>query len=212
MRHLILSLIILTCWAGEAQKLPADVQTVIDKAESAKVKVDQALIKDLAKLQETYTKKGNLDAATAIREKIEATKKLIPDVLGDGPSVLCGDVVLSEKFYVSDLIVGASRLLGGGKAVASIRIPKGEGVTFKYTQPAQNYILPFTVTSKAGGYIYIGSYKAITKNDIAGSCKVTPSTDCTIQGMNNCMRVLLLPGETVTVQVHEPTVIAEGFK
>jgi hypothetical protein len=94
MRLLILSITILACWAGEAEavKLPADVQTVIDKAGAAEtaaqneadakiLKVKQAMIKDLTKLQESYTKKGNLDAANGIKAKIDDVSKSMPDLL-----------------------------------------------------------------------------------------------------------------------------------
>ena len=80
---LLLSITILACWAAEAPKLPTDVQTVIDKAEAAKAKIDQTLIKDLTKLQETYTKKGNLDAANGIKAKVDEVTKGLPDVLTD---------------------------------------------------------------------------------------------------------------------------------
>lgn len=97
MRILLLSLLLLTAWAGEAEpvKLPADVQTVIDKATAAEttaqneadakiLKVRQTLIKDLTKLQETYTKKGNLDAANGIKSIMnklneEVTKQMLDD-------------------------------------------------------------------------------------------------------------------------------------
>lgn len=96
MRILLLSLLILTAWAGDAEpgKLPSDVQSTIDKADkgisAAQAKADaeilklrQALIKDLTKLQETYTKKGNLEAALAIKVRIDEENKQLPDLLNE---------------------------------------------------------------------------------------------------------------------------------
>jgi len=96
MRFLILSFFLLTAWAGEANppKLPADVQTVLDKAMAAEtaaqneadakiLKVRQALIKDLTKLQETYTKKGNLDAANGIKANITKLQEQVQNVLDE---------------------------------------------------------------------------------------------------------------------------------
>jgi hypothetical protein len=94
MRFFLLSLTILTCWAAEAPKLPADVQTVLDKATAAEtaaqneadakiLKVKQALVKDLIKLQETYTKKGNLDAANGIRASITKLQEQVQIVLDE---------------------------------------------------------------------------------------------------------------------------------
>ena len=80
MRLLLLSITILSCWAAE---LPQDVQAAISKAEAAKAKIDQALIKDLTKLQETYTKKGNLDAANGIKAKVDEVTKGLPDLLAE---------------------------------------------------------------------------------------------------------------------------------
>ena len=94
MRILLLSLLLLTAWAGEAEpvKLPADVQTVIDKATAAEttaqneadakiLKVRQVLIKDLTKLQETYTKKGNLDAANGIKAEVGKHQEYVTKAL-----------------------------------------------------------------------------------------------------------------------------------
>ncbi len=86
MRLILLSLLALAGYAAEdTPKLPPDVQAVIGKADAARVKIDQALIKDLTKLQETYTKKGNLDAANGIKAKIDEVTKGLPDPLADKP-------------------------------------------------------------------------------------------------------------------------------
>lgn len=226
MRYLLL-ILSFTLYAAEEAKLPAEAQTAIDKADKAILtvqskadaeiaKLRQGLITTLTKAQEAVTKKGDLTTALAIKAKIEAEQKLMPDLLGDAVAkgkVLCADLVVSEAFTVADLVIGGSRLSGSGnKAVASIKIPKGDGITFKYTMGAQNFIVPFTVRSKSGGYIYIGSYRAILPENIKGKCKMTPAEqDITIQGMNNVMRLTLAPDELVTIQVHEPTIIAEGI-
>lgn len=96
MRFLLLSITILAAWAAEAPKLPADVQTVIDKATTAEMaaqneadakilKVKQALVKDLTKLQESYTKKGNLDAANGIKAKVDEENKQIAEAIIASP-------------------------------------------------------------------------------------------------------------------------------
>lgn len=156
MRHLILVILTITCWAGEAQKLPADVQTVIDKAESAKVKIDQALIKDLTKLQETYTKKGNLDAATAIKEKIEATKKLIPDGLGEQAPLkvnLAGTWTIPSigVFTLTDKLKASNSAGVQGKATvkgSSLVIVWDNGYTDTYAYPPKDGVM--TGTNQAG--------------------------------------------------------------
>jgi hypothetical protein len=96
MRLLLLSITILSCWAAE---LPQDVQAAINKAEAAKVKIDQALIKDLTKLQETYTKKGNLDAANGIKAKVDEVTKGLPDLLDDKAKEAKYVTVFSEENY-----------------------------------------------------------------------------------------------------------------
>lgn len=99
MRLLLLSITILSCWAAEADKLPADVQASIDKSEAAVsaaqneadakiLKVKQALVKDLTKLQEAYTKKGNLDAANGIKAEVDKNKEWIAkQVLAEAPKI-----------------------------------------------------------------------------------------------------------------------------
>lgn len=99
MRIILLSLTILACWAAE---LPQDVQAAIDKAESAKAKIDQALIKDLTKLQETYTKKGNLDAANGIKAKIDATTASLPDLMAATPEKKTGPWIIGKWKIQSD--------------------------------------------------------------------------------------------------------------
>jgi hypothetical protein len=130
MRFFLLSLTILACWAAEAPKLPADVQTAIDKATAAEtaaqneadtkiLKVKQALVKDLTKLQETYTKKGNLDASNGIKAEVdklqeyiekvtlEAKNETVKDITIDGTAkngALVGDVTVGQTVtlqYVS---------------------------------------------------------------------------------------------------------------
>jgi hypothetical protein len=101
MRFFLLSLLILTAWAGEAEppKLPADVQSAIDKAtkgiDAAQAKVDaeilkqrQALIKELTKLQESYTKKGNLDVALAIKTRIDEENTKVENMVMANTPVL----------------------------------------------------------------------------------------------------------------------------
>lgn len=92
MRYLILSLFILSINAADDVKIPADVQTTIDKADKACAavqakadveiaKVRQSLISSLTRLQESYTKKGNLDAANGIKAKLDELNKQVNDVL-----------------------------------------------------------------------------------------------------------------------------------
>ncbi len=109
MRTLLLSLTILACWAAEAAKLPADVQAAIDKATTAEttaqneadtkiLKVKQALVKDLTKLQETYTKKGNLDAANGIKDVMD---KLNEDIAKQALSDEKGKPRVSTSKFVT---------------------------------------------------------------------------------------------------------------
>ncbi len=89
MRLLILAILSFTLYAAdEPPALPADVQSTIDKADKSIVsiqskadmeatKVRSDLIAALKKAQETYTKKGDLDAAIHIKAQIEDTQKAV---------------------------------------------------------------------------------------------------------------------------------------
>lgn len=111
MRYFILSLAILACWAGE-DKLPPDAQAAIDKADKAISviqskadaeisKVRQDMIKALTKAQEAATKKGDLNAALAIKAKIDEVPR---------PEVLEPVKPMDPKTYV----VGTWRIANGG--------------------------------------------------------------------------------------------------
>jgi len=89
---LLLSLTILSCWAGEAEppKLPADAQAAIDRADKAVavaqsradaeiLKIRQALIRDLTRAQETATRRGDLVTAMAIKDQIDSVE--MPELL-----------------------------------------------------------------------------------------------------------------------------------
>ena len=87
MKILLLSMFALSICAAE---MPSDVQAAIDKADKAcstvQAKADsditklrQGLVASLTKLQEGYTKKGNLDAANGIKAKIDETSKQISE-------------------------------------------------------------------------------------------------------------------------------------
>lgn len=120
MRTILLSLTILSCWAAE---LPQDVQTVIDKAESAKVKIDQALIKDLTKLQETYTKKGNLDAANGIKAKVDKLQEEVASkMLEEHVDVLKQIQTLTGEAWKS---------IKGREVCVSMTGPVESGITIK---------------------------------------------------------------------------------
>lgn len=80
---ILLSLTVLCCHAAEEAKLPPDAQAAIDKAEKSIstiqgkadgeiLKVRQELVKALTKAQESATKKGDLNAALAIKAQIDA--------------------------------------------------------------------------------------------------------------------------------------------
>jgi hypothetical protein len=119
---LLLSLTLLSCWAVEAEKLPADVLAIIDKAETAEAaaqneadakifKVKQALIRDLTKLQETYTKKGNLDAAMGIKARIDSTQAYLnKQILDDKESKNSASVVGTWGVYNTSWKVGTISL------------------------------------------------------------------------------------------------------
>lgn len=96
MRPVILSIILACAYAGEAPKLPADVQATIDKNDRAVTavqakadgeiyKLRQTLIAALTKAQEAATKKGDLDTAMAIKAKIESIK--LPSLIDDQPRI-----------------------------------------------------------------------------------------------------------------------------
>lgn len=94
MHYLLLLLLAVVVWAGDADssKLPADAQAAVDKADKAisaiQAKADaeigkirQGLIVTLTKAQAAVTKKGDLDGANAVKGKIDALEKLMPDLL-----------------------------------------------------------------------------------------------------------------------------------
>lgn len=143
MRLLILSITILSCWAAEAEavKLPADVQTVIDRATTAEtaaqneadtkiLKVKQALVKDLTKLQEAYTKKGNLDAANGIKAKIDATQEYLTAKILDDQS----DVLKQIPTMTGD----SWKALKGKEISVSMSGPASSGITIK---PGETWIM-----------------------------------------------------------------------
>ena len=131
MRLLLLSITILSCWAAEAEKLPADVQAVIDKAETAEtviqndadakiLKVKQALIKDLTRLQEAYTKKGNLDAAMGIKSRAALemeflNKKLLEEAEKKAADGVVGKwQVYNTTWRVGTIILNIDKTCVGG--------------------------------------------------------------------------------------------------
>lgn len=152
MRFLILSLTIISCWAVEAEpvKLLPDVQTAIDRATAAEtatqneadakiLKVKQALIKDLTKLQETYTKKGNLDAANGIKAKIGEVNKSMPDLLGDKARVSTSKFVtlyplpdykgMPAVIRDVDTVINFDKIPFPNDGLRSVRVPVGYVLT-----------------------------------------------------------------------------------
>ena len=146
MKILLLSMFALSICAAE---MPSDVQAAIDKADKAcstvQAKADsditklrQGLVASLTKLQEGYTKKGNLDAANGIKAKIDEVNKAIDDYLiKNTPQVSTSKTVIiySEPNFkgVSEVIttygVVISNLHFPNDSLRSIRVPVGYKVT-----------------------------------------------------------------------------------
>lgn len=129
--------------AEEPKPLPADAQAAIDAFDKAVAREQAALVTKLQKAQEAATKKGDLDAALAIKARIEALPKTEQPVVSFGsetqatPSisrsvVLCslpdfkGKTVIVKDY---ETIINVQKVGFPNDGLRSIRLPTGWTVT-----------------------------------------------------------------------------------
>lgn len=102
---LLIALFIALCFAhgavGAEDALPADAKKLIAKCDEDVVKAQRALVAGLTKAQEKATKSGNLEAANAIKAKIDETVK----ILGEDGSLLGGDAAVDGPKHSSKVVM-----------------------------------------------------------------------------------------------------------
>lgn len=127
---LLILLIVALCFAhgavGAENALPADAQKLVAKCDEDVAKAQRALVVGLTKAQEKATKSGNLEAANAIKAKIDETVKL----LGENGDLLGGAKLDPVGAYkVSNTTWGVSKITLAEKGVA--RASNGDAATWK---------------------------------------------------------------------------------